>query len=102
MLSLQQFKQLSYEEKKELLIGILTQLTDKKTDFSDMIFLLHASNKIQEKTINTMYIDLLKILGEAKELDYLKQKSTSIKKMMQNNLAQQQESDGADEILFNI
>jgi len=67
MLSLQQFTHLSYQEKKNTLTVICEQLDAPQTSFENVIFLLNASNKIKEATLDTVYADLEKTMIKAKE-----------------------------------
>lgn len=102
MLTLQQFAQLSYKEKKEMLITICGQLDTPHTSFENVIFLLNASDRIKETTLDTIYADLGKTLDKARETVYLEQKSQYIQELIQHDMQTQQEHKQADMLLDTI
>lgn len=103
MLSFDQFTQLSYQEKKEILIAIFTQLDDKKkVSFEDVIFLLNASNAIKESTLDTVYRDLDTTLDKSKEMGYTQQELMKIKTMIMNDKATAEDSADAENLLDTI
>ena len=58
MISSKEFTQLTYQQKKQTLIAMFSQLNDTEISFDDTIFLLNASNKILENTLDKIYIQL--------------------------------------------
>lgn len=102
MLSEKEFTSLDYTDKKWYLQEIFSQLNDKEDLFKDTIFLLQASNKIQDSTLNEIYKEVTNILQDEKEIqqqEYL-QKIESIKHKMEEDIAS--ESENADLLLSNI
>ena len=72
MLSSNQFTQLPYQEKKQTLIGIFSQIHEKTISFEDTIFLLNASNQIKETTLDKIYHDVSDLLQNTKNLSQKK------------------------------
>jgi len=68
MLKSKDFEILNYQEKKQTLIDIFSQLDDENNNFEDTIFLLNVSNQIQEKILNQIYNDLSDLLQHGKDL----------------------------------
>jgi hypothetical protein len=66
MLSFKEFTQMSYQDKKEMLIMLCGQLDTPQNSFENVILLLNASNKIKESTLDSIYIDLEKLMLTAK------------------------------------
>lgn len=100
MLSLDQFTQLSYQEKKETLVGIFTQLDEKKVvSFEDVIFLLNVSNAIKESTLDNVYRDLHTTLDTSKEMGNTQQELMKIKAMIMNDEATAKDSAEAESLL---
>lgn len=103
MLSFDQFTQLSYQEKKETLVGIFTQLDGQKVvSFEDVIFLLNASNAIKESTLDTVYRDLDTTLDKSKEMGHTQQELMKIKAMIMNDTSTAKEAAEAENLLDTI
>lgn len=103
MLSLDQFTQLSYQEKKETLVGIFTQLDNQKiVSFEDVIFLLNASDAIKESTLDRVYRDLDATLDKSKEMGHTQQELMKIKAMIMNDTSTAKEQAEADSLLDTI
>ncbi len=103
MLSLDQFAQLSYLEKKETLIAIFTQLDDQKiVPFDDVIFLLNLSWVIKESTLDTIYKNLDITLDKSKELDMTKKQLMYIKTMVLGDTLSEKEKNDANKLLDNL
>lgn len=103
MLSFDQFTQLSYQEKKETLIGIFTQLDDQKVvSFEDVIFLLGASNAIKESTLDSVYRDLHTTLDKSKEMNMTQSELMKIKQMIMNDQASNKDKSEAESLLDNL
>jgi hypothetical protein len=102
MLALASFKKLSYQEKKDMLITICTQVQDKDISFEDTIFLLEATNIIREEILIEVYQDFMALLEKAKTMSqeaYQKQLEVIQEKMQKD---QERESTEADSLLSNI
>ena len=102
MLSFKQFTQCSYQEKRDILIHICGQIDTPETSFEDVIFLLNASDKIKESTLESIYIDLLEMMSTAKWQVYMEQQSQSIQKMIQHDIIVKEEQKDADKLLDTI
>jgi hypothetical protein len=103
MLSLDQFTQLSYQEKKETLVGIFTQLDNQKiVSFEDVIFLLNASDAIKESTLDRVYRDLDTTLDTSKEMGHTQQELMKIKAMIMNDTSTAKEATEAENLLDTI
>lgn len=102
MLSLQNFTQLSYQEKKSTLIAICTQLDTPQTSFENVIFLLNASNKIQDATLDTIYANLENTRDTARQFQEVELQSQSIQKMLKHDIQVNAEQKDADKILDTI
>ena len=99
MLERQQFNNLPYQEKKQTLIDIFSQLVETESSFEDTIFLLQASNQIASTTLDQIYTDLTSVLEQTKMLSqeaYL-QRLRVIQKEIQKDT--EQESSEADNLL---
>ncbi|MFA5747819.1 MAG: hypothetical protein WC872_01765 [Candidatus Absconditabacterales bacterium] len=93
---------LTYEEKKQALIDIFGQIKDEEIDFDDVIFLLNASSKIKDDTLNQIYNNLFDLLQNAKNISqkiYLG-KLKNIEKKIQEDV--EKDSKEADSLLNNI
>lgn len=96
------FMNLTYEEKKQALIDIFGQIKDEEIDFDDVIFLLNASSKIKDDTLNQIYNNLFDLLQNAKNISqkiYLG-KLKNIEKKIQEDV--EKDSTEADSLLNNI
>jgi O-phosphoseryl-tRNA(Cys) synthetase len=96
------FMNLTYEEKKQALIDIFGQIKDEEIDFDDVIFLLNASSKIKDDTLNQIYNNLFDLLQNAKNISqkiYLG-KLKNIEKKIQEDV--EKDSKEADSLLNNI
>ena len=103
MLSLDQFAQLSYSEKKETLIAIFTQLDDQKiVPFDDVIFLLNASNAIKESTLYTVYYNLHGTVDTSKEIYMTQNELLKIKQMIMNDTETEKDKKEAENLLDTI
>jgi len=102
MLSEKEFTSLNYTDKKWYIQDIFSQLSDKEDTFKETIFLLQASNKIQDSTLNKIYKEVTNLLQNKKETgrqEYL-QKIESIKYKIEEDITS--ESKNADLLLSNI
>ena len=87
MLSTDQFIQLTYQEKKETLVSIFTQLDEKKVgSFENVIFLLNASNAIKEMTLDTIYKNLYQTLDTSKEMNITQNELMKMKAMIMHDV----------------
>ncbi len=103
MLSLDQFTQMTYQEKKETLIGIFTQLDGQKVvSFEDVIFLLEASNAIKESTLDSVYRDLHTTLDKSKEMYMTQSELMKIKQMLMHDEISNKEKSDAENLLDTI
>lgn len=103
MLSLDQFAQLSYLEKKETLIAIFTQLDDQKiVPFDDVIFLLEASNAIKESTLDSVYHNLHATLDTSKEMNMTQNELMNIKQIIMNDTETEKDKKEAENLLDTI
>ena len=102
MLSLQQFTALAYAQKKSTLIDLCTQITTPKVSFDDIIFLLQASNAIQEATLVIIYKSFEGVVGTAKELSLTNEELVNMKKIVQHDIASQWDTQEADKLLDTI
>ncbi len=102
MLSFKEFTQMSYQDKKEMLIMLCGQLDTPQNSFENVILLLNASNKIKESTLDSIYIDLEKLMLTAKNQWYMEQQSQSMQKKIQHDITMEQEHKDADKLLDTI
>jgi hypothetical protein len=102
MLPVDQFTQLSYAEKKQILVDIFSQLNSQGVSFDDTIFLLNASNQIKESTLNKTYDDVTNLLQKSKDMSQEKymSKLRAIQEKIEKNA--EKESAEADALLDNI
>ena len=102
MLPVDQFTQLSYAEKKQILMDIFSQLNDQWVSFDDTIFLLKASNQIKEATLNKTYDDLSDLLQKSKDMSQEKYMARlrAIQEKIEKNA--EKESAEADTLLDTI
>jgi hypothetical protein len=102
MISTITFKQLSYTDKKELLIDIFSQINDKNVSFDDTIFLLNVSTQIKDSTLSQIYNDLSNLLQHTKDItkDKYMERLKSIKEKLEQDA--EKESVEANILLDNI
>ena len=102
MLKSKDFEILNYQEKKQTLIDIFSQLDDENNNFEDTIFLLNVSNQIQEKILNQIYNDLSDLLQHGKDLSQEKymERLKTIQEKIQKDA--EKEWTEADTLLDNI
>lgn len=103
MISIEQFSKLKYQEKKETLVSIFTQLDEKKVvSFENIIFLLNASNAIKEMTLDTIYKNLYQTLDTSKEMNMTQNELMKMKAMIMHDIEAAKEKWEAENILTTI
>ena len=102
MISSKEFTQLTYQQKKQTLIVMFSQLNDTEISFDDTIFLLNASNKILENTLDKIYVQLWDILKNEKNMSHNKYLERIKKIEAEIKADTDKESEEADALLDNI
>jgi hypothetical protein len=102
MLSQQQFSTLSYQDKKKTLIEIMEQISTKGVSFADTIFLINASNAIQEATLVSIYQSLTSLVNTSKEIWVTNEELVQMKEQIQHDISSQSEKKEADDLLDTI
>ncbi len=102
MLSLQEFTTLPYAQKKSTLIGLCTQITTPKVSLEDIVFLLNASNAIQETTLVSIYKSFEGLISTSREIWMTNEELTKMKELIQHDIASQWDTQEADKLLDTI